>query len=158
MFYKIYLENNDLVIETFFLKEKIVMNSIDDIIISYHRGWNEHKLFTYFNKPVQYELTRKSWFYQIFLAFNTEKFRIYRAYDNELIASIFSFLKPYLPSLIETKNLDLKHSFTWTTCDEGGQFSQMKLVYSREGLGLKRVMLKHKILLEKNSFSVLHKL
>ena len=35
------------------------------------------------------------------------------------------------------------------TFDEGGQFKQMKLVYSREGLGLKRVMLKHKILLEK---------
>ena len=59
MFYKIYSENNDLIIETFFLKEKIAINSIDDIIISYHRGWNEHKLLTYFNKPVQYELTRK---------------------------------------------------------------------------------------------------
>lgn len=153
MFYKIYLENNDLIIETFFLKEKIAIDSIDDIIISYHRGWNEHKLFTYFDKPIQYELTRRSWFYQmlfqIFLAFNTEKFRIYRAYDNELITSMFSLLKPYLPTLIETKDLDLANSFTWMTYDERGQFKQMKLVYSREGLGLKRVMLKHKILLEK---------
>ncbi|SDD43496.1 hypothetical protein [Pedobacter soli] len=153
MFYKIYLENNDLIIETFLLKEKIAINSIDDIIISYHRGWNEHKLFTYFNKPVQYELSRKTWFYkilfQIFLMFNTEKFRIYRAYDNELITRMFSLLKPYLPTLVETKNLDLRNSFIWMTFDEGGQFKQMKLVYSREGLGLKRVMLKHKILLEK---------
>lgn len=153
MFYKIYLENDELIIETFFLREKIATSSIDDIIILYHRGWNEHKLFTYFDKPVQYELTRKSWFYQmlfqIFLAFNTEKFRIYRAYNNELITRMFSLLKPYLPSLIETKNLDLDNSFIWMSYDEGGQFKQMKLVYSREGLGLKRVMLKHKILLEK---------
>ncbi|KQM68538.1 hypothetical protein ASE74_23985 [Pedobacter sp. Leaf216] len=153
MFYKIYLENNDLIIETFFLKEKIAIDSIDDIIIFYNRGFNKHKLYTYFNKPVQYELTRKSWFYQIlfeiFLVFNTEKFRIYRLYENEVIALMFSLLRPYLSTLTETKDLDLAHSFTWMTYDEGGQFKQMKLVYSRDGLGLKRVMLKHKILLEK---------
>jgi hypothetical protein len=153
MFYKIYLENNDLIIETFFLKEKIAIDSIDDIIIFYNRGFNKHKLYTYFNKPVQYELTRKSWFYQIlfeiFLAFNTEKFRIYRLYENEVIALMFSLLRPYLSTLIETKDLDLANSFIWMTYDEGGQFKQMKLVYSKEGLGLKRVMLKHKILLEK---------
>ncbi len=153
MFYKIYLENDDLIIETFFLKEKITIDSIDDIIIFYNRSFNKHKLFTYFNEPVQYELTRKSWLYQmlfqIFLVFNTEKFRIYRVYENEIIALMFSLLKPYLPTLIETKDLDLAHSFTWMTYDEGGQFKQMKLAYSREGLGLKRVILKHKILLEK---------
>ncbi|MFC1222418.1 hypothetical protein ACFE6N_01340 [Pedobacter sp. BG31] len=153
MFYKIYLENNELIIQTFFLKEKIAIDSIDDIIIFYNRSFNKHKLFTYFNKPVQYELTRKSWFYQmlfqIFLVFNTEKFRIYRVYENEIITLMFSLLKPYLPTLIETKYLDLDNSFIWMTEDEGGHFKQTKLVYSREGLGLKRVMLKHKILMQK---------
>ncbi|MGU3373950.1 hypothetical protein [Chryseobacterium sp. M5A1_1a] len=154
MFYKKYLEDNYLVIESFLLKEKIAINSINDIVILHDRGWNEHKLFMYFNQPVEYELTKSSIFYRIlfrlFLNFNSNNFKILRSYEDDFITEILNLLKLNLPTLIETQYLDLNHSFTWRIFDDGMWFKQIKLVYSKENYGLKKVLLKYGFLKNEN--------
>lgn len=151
MSYKAYIENEFLIIESFFLKEKIRIKSIDDIIILHHRGWNEHRIFIYLSEPIQHDLVKNSFFnkilYQIFILSKPAKYKIQEAYNDELIINILRILKQHLPTLEEPKDLDSSH--IWMVIDEGMHFHITKLVYSRKGLGLKQVMLKHKILLEK---------
>lgn len=69
--------------------------------------------------------------------------RVYYDSDTE---QLLNTIKQILPSA----NIpSIKDSLFWKKEDENTNFKRTKLVYSREGFGLKQVMLKHKILLER---------
>lgn len=149
MFYKIYLDNDFLIIESFFLKEKIKIDSIDDILILHDRNGVSHKLFMYFNQPIELLLIKTSFFnkilFNLYLTFNNNRYQILRLYDDNLILKICSLLQKDLQSLEVPSNLD--ESFLWRTTDDGMVFKKIKLIYSKENSGLKQVLSKRKILL-----------
>ena len=149
MFYKIYLDNNYLIIESFFLKEKIKINSIDDIVILHDRNRTSHKLFMYFSQPIEFSIVKASIFYKgllkIYLFFNVNRFQILRRYDDQLILKMCSLLQSNLQALEVPSTLD--DSFLWRTTDDGMVFKKIKLIYSKNNLGLKQVLLKRKILI-----------
>lgn len=145
---KVYLEKEFLIIKSSFLTEKIKISSIEDIIILHHRGWNEHRIFMFLNEPIQYGLANNFFFNKIFnqvlLLSKPSKYKIQEAYNDELIVDMFRILKQHLPTLQEPTELDSSH--IWKSIDEGVHFHKTKLVYSRESLSLKKIMIKHKIL------------
>lgn len=149
MFYKFYIENNHLIIEDSIALKKIDITSFDDIIISHNYPTRKYHVSMFFTKPVKYE-PRQGFLNKIICAIfkhnNSNSLEIKNTYYDVDMEQLLINIKQILPTA-NIPNLD--SNILWNTEDEGMNFRKTKLVYSREGLGLKQVMLKHKILLEK---------
>lgn len=145
---KFYIENNNLIIENFITLEKIKISSIDDIIISRIYPKNKYRIFIFFTNPVEYD-AKKGFFNKIIYSIfknNNNTMEIKRVYYDSDTEQLLNTIKQILPSA----NIpSIKDSLFWKKEDENTNFKRTKLVYSREGFGLKQVMLKHKILLER---------
>lgn len=145
---KFYIENNNLIIEDIIMLEKIKISSFDDIIISRIYPKNKYRIFMFFSNPIEYE-AKKGIFNKMICAIfkhNNNPLEIKRVYYDSDAEQLLNIIKQILPSA----NIpNIKDSVFWKTEDEDINFKRTKLVYSRDGLGLKQVMLKHKILLIK---------
>lgn len=150
MFYKFYIEDKHLVIEDSIVLKKVDVTSFDDIIISYNYPTRKYHVSMFFTKPVKYE-PRQGFLKRMICAIfkhNNDLMEIKRVYYDSDTEKLLNIIKQILPSA----NIpNIKDSVFWKTDDEGMRFHRTKLVYSREGLGLKQVMLKHKILLKNDN-------
>ena len=103
----------------------------------------------FFINPVEYE-PRKGFLNKIvcfiFKHISSNFFEIKNTYYDADVEQLLLNIKKILPAA-DIPNMD--DSIIWNIEDDGMHFHNTKLVYSREGLSLIKVMLKHKILIEK---------
>lgn len=59
-FSKVYLKENFLFEENFFMIEKINIKSIDDIMIFHYTPGGNHRFYMFLDQPIQYEVKRNS--------------------------------------------------------------------------------------------------
>lgn len=141
---KVYSENDYLIIENFFLIEKIKFDAIDAILIFHHGERYENKIYFYLREPIIYKNQEKRFYsnllYKIFVFFNKEPLIIEEKYHNEDLLNILYELKNNLNG-IEIPNL--QGSMFWKTKDNGYEIPMAKLIYSKKGLGLVNVLKKY---------------
>ncbi len=139
---------NYLIIENYFMFEKIDIKSFDDIVISYEFPSQKYKLSMFFTTPVKYEANKGLINKIICLIFNhnNNPYEIKRSYYRKDIKPLLSLIKECLP---EVHIPDLENSIFWRTQDEKNIFDKMQLIYSKSNLTLKNVLKKHKMIIEK---------
>lgn len=142
MFDKTYLEDDNLIIETIFLKEKIAVDSIDDIVIISEFPSRKYALHMFFTKPIKYQ-PNKGWINRVISYIylqNNNPYMIKRTYYDNEIEPLLLMIKKCLP---EADYPDLKNSLYWRTNDGKNAFSKVKIIYSREKLSLANILTKH---------------
>lgn len=147
MFYKCSLEDSFLVIENTFFKEKIAVNSIDDIVISNEFPTRKYSLYMFFTQPVQYE-PKKGWLNKIILLIsnnNNNPYEIKRTYYDNEIEPLLILIKKGVP---DADLPDLKNSLFWRANDGTNVFSKMKVMYSKDRLSLANIFRKHGMMRE----------
>lgn len=147
---KVYIEKKYLVIENFFLIERIKLDAIDNILIFYHGERYDNRIYFYLLEPIIYEGNKKTFWsnllFNIFLLFNKETLVIEEKYHNKDMLKILTVLKDNLPSIIIP---NLERSQFWKTIDNGYEIPRVKLIYSKKGLGLVNVLKKYGILINR---------
>lgn len=147
-FTNIYFKDNYLVIEDSVMLGKIDINSFDDIIISHEFPRRTYKLNMFFTKPVQYE-PKKGFINKIICIIfkhNNNPNEIKRSYYDVNAERLLLMIEQCLP---DADIPDLKNSVYWKTTDKKMFFDNVKLIYSKEGLGLSDVLRKHNMLIGK---------
>lgn len=142
MFLNKYIEGDFLVIETIFFKEKIRIDSIDDVVIFNKYPSRKYAIYMFFTQPIKYE-ANKGWINRIFTfihVHNNNPCTIKRTYYDHEIEPLLLMIKKCLP---EADLPDLKKSSYWRTDDGTNIFSKMKVIYSREKLLLANIFRKH---------------
>lgn len=147
-FSNIDVKGNFLVDENPLLITKINVQSIDEILIFHYTPSGSHRFYMFLNQPIQYELKHHNVLnkilFSIFKTFNTNSFAIKKVYQDDELKPILKIIDDSLNGALLP--IDLDQSFAWQTVDEGINFKKVKLIYSKNGLGLNEVMRKYKIL------------
>lgn len=148
---KTYVKEGHLIIENFFLTEKIKLEAIDNILIFHHGERYENRIYFYLLEPIIYENQKKTFWskllFNIFLFFNNEHLIIEQRYHNKDLSKILNVLDDNLKEI----NIPiLEGSMYWKTRDNGYEIPMVKLVYSKKGLGLANVLKKYKKIINEN--------
>lgn len=145
------LKNNFLIFETFFLLQKVSLDSIEDILISHVQVQTRHKISIYLNQPVINELKPGTFInkllFLVFKAFNKNPYEIIAQYETAELATLLKIFKENLDHT--TIPDDIHRSILWRTVDQGIQIPRTKLIYSKNRLGLADVLKKYRLLIVK---------
>ncbi|SDQ42573.1 hypothetical protein SAMN05421664_1562 [Chryseobacterium soldanellicola] len=147
-FFTIYLKNNDLVIENSFTAQKIRLDSIDDVIIFSAQERGRFKVFIFTTLPIITEAKSETFInklvFSAFKTFNKNSNEIKTHFEEKEVNTLLKILADNLDNVMISN--DLEGSLLWRETDNGFTIKGIKLIYSKNKLGLAEVLKKHNIL------------
>ncbi len=145
MEFNLHCNNGFIIIENFYRIEKIKIDSIEEILIYHHGERYNNRINFYLNNPIIYEQKGKNIFnkmlFNVFIFFHKEKYTIEEKYDDKNLMKLLKILNSNLTNTVVPE--DLENSMFWEATDKGYSFPMVKLIYSRKGTGLNKILEKY---------------